>query len=45
MGLRMPKEGTKTKVNQILHPKTEVISGIMEHECADILIDFFKKKR
>jgi tRNA(adenine34) deaminase len=39
------KRGYKNKGNQILHPKTEVISGIMEHECADLLIDFFKKKR
>lgn len=28
-----------------LHPKTKVISGIMESECAQILKDFFESKR
>jgi tRNA(adenine34) deaminase len=28
-----------------LHPKTEVISGIMEEECSKLVKDFFKKKR
>lgn len=28
-----------------LHPKTEVITGIMEHECSTIVKDFFKNKR
>jgi tRNA(adenine34) deaminase len=28
-----------------LHPATTVTSGILEKECADILTDFFKKKR
>jgi len=29
----------------LLHPKTQVISGIMEKECSEILEDFFKKIR
>ncbi|WP_160137176.1 nucleoside deaminase [Chryseobacterium sp. c4a] len=28
-----------------LHPKTEVITGIMENECSAIVKDFFKSKR
>ncbi|SDI61622.1 nucleoside deaminase [Chryseobacterium jejuense] len=28
-----------------LHPKTEVITGIMENECSIIVKDFFKNKR
>lgn len=28
-----------------LHPKTEVISGIMENECASLMKIFFKKRR
>lgn len=28
-----------------LHPKTEVITGIMENECSTIVKDFFKNKR
>jgi tRNA(adenine34) deaminase len=31
--------------NKILHPKTEVESGIMEEECSEILKMFFKSKR
>ncbi len=35
-----------TKISQnVLHPKTEVISGILKEECSTLLIDFFKKKR
>lgn len=28
-----------------LHPKTEVVSGIMEEECSRIVKDFFQKRR
>ena len=28
-----------------LHPKTEIITGIMESECSSIVKDFFKSKR
>lgn len=28
-----------------LHPKTEIITGIMENECSTIVKDFFKNKR
>jgi len=31
--------------NNILHPKTTVIPGIMEEECSKIVSDFFKSKR
>jgi len=29
----------------ILHPKTKVIGGVLEEECAQLLKDFFKSKR
>ena len=29
----------------LLHKKTKVVSGIMEKECSDLLVEFFKKKR
>ncbi len=29
----------------ILHPKSEIISGILEEECAGLLQDFFARKR
>ncbi|PIB28573.1 nucleoside deaminase [Maribacter sp. 4G9] len=28
-----------------LHPKTEVVGGILEHEASDLLLRFFEKKR
>ena len=30
---------------RVLHPKTEVISGVMQNECAAIIRTFFQKKR
>ncbi|MES2513680.1 MAG: nucleoside deaminase [Bacteroidota bacterium] len=35
-----------TKINQmVLHPKTIVAKGILEHECSTLLKDFFSSKR
>jgi len=35
-----------TKTNEsILHPRTTIVPGILEKECAELLIDFFKSKR
>jgi len=31
--------------NTLLHPKTEVISGIMQDECSALVKEFFKQKR
>ena len=31
--------------NLTLHPKTEILTGILENECSEILKDFFKNKR
>jgi tRNA(adenine34) deaminase len=39
------KRGYRSVKNSILHPKTEVVSGILENECSNLLIDFFKLKR
>ena len=38
------KRGYKTLGTQI-HPKTEVVSGILERECAELMTSFFQKKR
>lgn len=35
---------TKTKA-ALLHPKTKVLPGILEAECAELLTDFFRSKR
>ena len=39
------KKGFHTQGHSILHPKTKLISGIMEKECADLMKLFFQKKR
>lgn len=38
------KRGYETLGTQI-HPKTEVVSGILEKECAELMTNFFQKKR
>lgn len=39
------KRGFKRFAPEALHPKTEVVSGVMEEECSKLMKDFFKKKR
>jgi tRNA(adenine34) deaminase len=39
------KRGFKKFGDEILHPKTIVTHGILEDECSNLLIDFFKNKR
>jgi tRNA(adenine34) deaminase len=42
-----PKNGYLhiTKDNWPFHPKTELVKGVLEHECAQLIKDFFKTKR
>ena len=44
-GCRDEKRGYSQLSENILHPKTEVLSGVMSKECSKLLVDFFKKKR
>jgi len=44
-GARDIKNGYSNLESNILHPKTEVISGVLENECSQILKDFFERKR
>ena len=39
------KRGFSRYAPEALHPKTEVIKGIMAEKCAQIIQDFFKNKR
>jgi len=39
------KKGYSKISDKLLHPKTRVINGILEKECSDIMVRFFKKKR
>ena len=40
-----PKRGFSLFSPSLLHPKTEVESGVLAGECADLLRNFLKKKR
>jgi len=40
-----PKAGFMKYGKKVLHPKTEVLSGILEQECSDLLKQFFLEKR
>lgn len=39
------KRGYSMFSPSLLHPKTEVLSGVMGEECAKLMTDFFKEKR
>ena len=44
-GAADPKRGYSQIGASVLHPRTQVISGIMEAECAELMSAFFKKLR
>lgn len=44
-GARDEKKGFMLVSKKILHPKTILIGGILETQCASLMKDFFRKKR
>ena len=44
-GAHDEKRGFKKFAKKAIHSKTEVVGGIMEIECAELMQDFFKQKR
>lgn len=44
-GANDPKRGYSIISDRLLHPKTEVLSGVLADECSALLVDFFNKKR
>ena len=44
IGARDEQRGFINK-NLSLHPKTELVTGVMENECSDLVRNFFKSKR
>ncbi len=44
-GANDDKRGFTKFAPAALHPKTEVVSGIMADDCADLMTEFFRKKR
>jgi tRNA(adenine34) deaminase len=44
-GARDEKRGSGRFQNELYHPKTLIINGVLEDECAELMVDFFKSKR
>jgi tRNA(adenine34) deaminase len=44
-GANDPKRGYRLIDQQLLHPKTKVISGVLAQECGELMTSFFKSKR
>ena len=44
-GASDPKRGYSFCAPQALHPKTKVVSGVLEEECAALMKEFFQHKR
>jgi tRNA(adenine34) deaminase len=39
------KKGFRSISNSLLHPKTKVKAGVLEEECRELLVKFFKSRR
>jgi tRNA(adenine34) deaminase len=44
-GTRDEKRGAGRFQNQLYHPKTLVLNGVLETECSEIMLRFFQSKR
>ena len=44
-GAKDVKRGFSQLTQNVLHPKTEIVSGVMKDECSKLLTDFFERKR
>lgn len=44
-GASDPKRGFSRFSPSLMHPKTEIVSGIMADECGNIVSEFFQRKR
>ncbi len=44
-GTADPKRGYSVYAPNALHPRTQVTTGVLEEECAQLMKDFFKRKR
>ena len=44
-GAKDPKRGYSNLGQKIVHPKTVVVSGVLEKECGTLVSNYFKQKR
>lgn len=44
-GAADPKRGFSIFTPSLMHPKTEIVSGVLAEECGGLVSDFFRNKR
>lgn len=44
-GADEPRRGFRKLAPNAIHPKTQIVSGVLADECLQLVTDFFKKKR
>lgn len=44
-GAKDPKRGYSVISEKLLHPKTEILDGVLEEKCREIIQNFFRNKR
>ena len=44
-GTKDEERGYSILNSKIVHPKTKIVSGILQQECAELMKEFFKRKR
>ena len=44
-GASDPKRGFSLFSPSLMHPKTKITSGVMAHECSEMVTEFFRNKR
>jgi tRNA(adenine34) deaminase len=44
-GAKDEKRGYSVLSQKIIHPKTKIVSGVLEEECSELMSNFFKRKR
>ena len=44
-GASDPKRGFSLFSPSLMHPKTEIVSGVMAEECSSLVTEFFRNKR
>ncbi len=44
-GAADPKRGFQRYAREIIHPKTELLGGVLESECEELILKFFAKLR
>ena len=43
--IKNEKRGYSSFHEKIIHPKTEIVGGVLEADCAELIKSFFRNKR